>query len=81
MAKEKELQSNLNEEQNADGVNFDSKAMISKNAKAKTVIKFKDRVKVKLLKDTLYQKAGKEYSPHRIKAEALVEQGLAEYVK
>jgi len=77
----KEEVKKVSEGQNPDGVNFDAKEMISKNAEAKTVIRYKDRVKVRLLKDTTYQKAGKEYSPHKIKAEALVNQKLAEYVK
>lgn len=69
------------EDQNAEGTAFDAKAMISENAENKTVIKYADRVKVRLLKDTVYQKAGKVYAPHRIKAEALIKQGLAEKVK
>lgn len=67
--------------QNANGVSFDSKEMIAENAEAKTVIRYADRVTVKLLKDTKYQKKDKVYSPHKIKAEALVKQGIAEYVK
>lgn len=81
MADKKENTKKLAEDQNEEGTAFDSKTMISENSDKKTVIKYADRVKVKLLKDTVYQKAGKEYSPHRIKAEALVKQGLAEYVK
>jgi len=77
----KETTKKVEEGQNPDGVNFDAKAMLMENSEKKTVIKYKDRVTVKLLKDTIYQKAGKVYSPHRIKAEALVKQGLAEYVK
>lgn len=71
----------LAEDQNPDGVNFDSKAMLAENGKNETVIKFADRVEVRLLKDTIYQKAGKVYSPHRVKAEAMVRQGIAELVK
>jgi hypothetical protein len=71
----------LAEDQNPDGVNFDSKAMLGENGKNGTVIKFADRVEVRLLKDTIYQKAGKVYSPHRVKAEAMVRQGIAELVK
>jgi len=71
----------LAEDQNPDGVNFDSKAMLAENGKNGTVIKFADRVEVRLLKDTIYQKAGKVYSPHRVKAEAMVRQGIAELVK
>lgn len=69
------------EDQNPDGVNFDAKKMIEINTEKGTKVRFTDRVKVRLLKDTVYQKAGKEYSPHKVKAEALVEQGIAEYVK
>ncbi len=69
------------DDQNPDGVNFDAKAMLSDNAKKGTIIKFTDRREVRLLKDTLYQKSGKVYSPHAVKAEALVKQGIAEYTK
>ena len=78
---DKEKAKKLAEDQNAEGTAFDAKAMISENAENKTVIKYAERVKVKLLKDTVYQKAGKVYSPHKIKAEALIKQGLAERVK
>jgi len=69
------------EDQNPDGANFDAKKMIEENTEKKTIVKFTDRVKVRLLKDTIYQKKGKEYSPHKVKAEALVAQEIAEYVK
>jgi len=78
---DKEKAKKLAEDQNAQGTTFDAKAMISENAEKKTVIKYTERVKVKLLKDTVYQKEGKVYSPHKIKAEALIKQGLAERVK
>lgn len=71
----------FSEDQNPNGTNFDSKKMIEENTEKKTKVKFADRVKVRLLKDTIYQKKGKEYSPHRVKAEALVDQKIAEYVK
>lgn len=77
----KETAKKVAEDQNAEGTAFDAKAMISENAENKTVIKYADRMQVRLLKDTIYQKAGKVYSPHRIKAEALIKQGLAEKVK
>lgn len=79
MAKENKPQ--LAEDQNAEGTNFDAKAMLKENGEKKTVIKFKDRLKVELIKDTVYQKKGKIYSPHKVKAEALVAQGLAKFVK
>lgn len=80
MAKE-EKATTVAEDQNPNGTNFDAKKMIEENTEKKTKVKFTDRVKVRLLKDTVYQKAGKEYSPHKVKAEALVNQGIAEYVK
>jgi len=60
---------------------FDAKAMLKENGEAKTVIRYADRLTVKLLKDTQFQKAGKVYSPHKVKALALVKQGIAELVK
>jgi hypothetical protein len=66
---------------NEDGVNFDAKAMLIENGEKGTIVRFSDRVQVRLLKDTVYQKAGKVYSPHKVKAEALVKQEIAEYVK
>ena len=68
-------------EKNPDGENFDAKAMLLEHGKAETKIKYADRTEIKLLKDTTYQKAGKVYSPHKIKADALVKAGIAEYVK
>lgn len=81
MAENKEKAKKVADDQNEDATAFDAKAMIAENSEKKTVIKYADRVKVKLLKNTVYQKAGKVYSPHRIKAEALIKQGLAEKVK
>jgi len=81
MADNKEKAKKVAEDQNEDATAFDAKAMIAENSEKKTVIKYADRVKVKLLKNTVYQKAGKVYSPHRIKAEAMIKQGLAEKVK
>jgi len=79
MAKENTIKTD--EDQNPDGTNFDAKAMLVENGKNKTVIKYRDRVEVELIKDTLYQKKGKVYSPHRVKAEALVAQLIAKYTK
>ena len=81
MADKKEKAVMSAEDQNPEGTNFDAKKMIEENTENKTKVKFTDRVKVRLLKDTVYQKAGKVYSPHRVKAEALVAQEIAEYVK
>lgn len=78
---EKAKATKVAEDQNPEGTSFDAKAMLLENAEKQTVIKYSDRLTVKLLKDTVYQKAGKVYSPHKVKALALVEQGLAELVK
>ena len=77
----KEIKTANAEDQNPDGVNFDAKKMIDDNSEKGTKVKYTDRVAIKLLKDTVYQKAGKVYSPHRVKALAMVEQGIAELVK
>lgn len=79
MAKEQKVQTDT--DINKDGENFDAKAMLIENGEKGTVVRLSDRVEVRLLKDTLYQKAGKVYSPHKVKAEALVRQKIAEYVK
>jgi len=68
-------------DRNEDGINVDAKGMLLENGAKGTVIRYTDRVKIRLLKDTLYQKAGKEYSPHKVKADYLVKEGIAEYVK
>lgn len=68
-------------DKNPNGENFDAKEMLLEHGKAETKIKYADRTEIKLLKDTTYQKAGKIYSPHKIKADALVKAGIAEYVK
>ncbi len=78
---EKAKATKVAEDQNPGGASFDAKAMLLENSEKQTVIKYSDRLTVKLLKDTIYQKAGKVYSPHKVKALALVEQGLAELVK
>lgn len=84
MSKTEQKKQNLHtepHEKNEGGVNVDSKAMLLENAKKGTKVKFVETVKVRLLKDTTYQKAGKVYSPHKVKAEFLVKEGIAEYVK
>lgn len=68
-------------DQNEEGVNVDAKAMLAKNGKEQTVIRYTDRIKVRLLKDTKYMKAGKEYSPSKTKALWLIENKIAEEVK
>ncbi len=80
MAKEAKT-TDQSDDTNAEGVNVDAKAMLLENGAKGTVIRYTDRVKVRLLKDTKYQKAGKEYSPAKVKGDFLVKEGIAEYVK
>ncbi|HPH45500.1 MAG TPA: hypothetical protein PKU83_00740 [Chryseolinea sp.] len=68
-----------------------TKDMIARNAKKLTKFKYKDRVKVRAVKDTfIVQKngdktpvlvSGKTYKPHRLMAEQMVKDKVAEYVK
>lgn len=68
-----------------------TKDMIARNAKKMTKFKYKDRVEVRAVKDTfIVQKngdktpvlvSGKTYKPHRLMAEQMVKDKVAEYVK
>jgi hypothetical protein len=68
-----------------------TKEMIARNAKKLTKFKYKDRVEVRAVKDTfIVQKngdktpvlvSGKTYKPHRLMAEQMVKDKVAEYVK
>jgi len=68
-----------------------TKDMIARNAKKLTKFKYKDRVEVRAVKDTfIVQKngdktpvlvSGKTYKPHRLMAEQMVKDKVAEYVK
>lgn len=60
---------------------FDAKAMIEKHAKAGTKIKYAERKKVEIVKETKHYKVGMILEPHVIKADALIEQGIAKEVK
>lgn len=68
-------------DRNEEGVNVDAKAMLIENGEKGTVIRYTDRVKVRLLKDTKYMKEGKVYSPHKVKADWLIKNKIAEAVK
>lgn len=57
---------------------FDSKAMLAENGKKKTVIRYADRVTLKILADTRHYKEGQIITPHKVMGEALVKQGIAE---
>ena len=56
---------------------FDVKKMLSLNAEKGTKIKYTDRTAVEITADTKFYKKGQIVSPHKVKAEALIAQGLA----
>lgn len=60
---------------------FDSKAMLLENGKKGTVIRYNDRVRLKIIKETRHYKEGKIITPHKVMGEALVKQGIAEVAK
>ena len=60
---------------------FDAKKMIAKHAEAGTKIKYADRKKVEVVKETKHYKVGMILEPHVIMADALIEQGIAKEVK
>lgn len=60
---------------------FDAKAMLKEAADKKIKMKYRDRMTVEMLQDTQYLKAGQIISPAKVKAEALIKQGLAKKVK
>lgn len=68
-------------DQNPEGENFDATKMLTENGAKGTVIRYTDRMKIELIKDTMYQKKGKVYSPAKVKALAMIQQGLAKEVK
>jgi hypothetical protein len=62
-------------------VTMDAEAMIAENTKNGTKIKYNDRVKLKVVKDTNFYKAGQVINPHRVIAEQLVKDKIAEIIK
>ena len=60
---------------------FDSQAMLAENGKKRTVIRYNDRVKLKIVKDTRHYSEGQIITPHKVMGEALVKQGIAEAYK
>ena len=60
---------------------FDAKTMLKEAAANKTKMKYKDRMTVERTTDTMYFKAGQVHSPSKVKALALIKQGLAVKVK
>lgn len=57
---------------------FNAKAMLLENGKKKTIIRYADRVKLKVTQATRHYKEGQIITPHKVMAEALVKQGIAE---
>jgi len=60
---------------------FNAKAMLLENAEKGTKIFYSDRLKVEIVKETKYYKIGMVVSPHKVKAEALIKQGIAKEYK
>jgi len=60
---------------------FNAKAMLLENAEKGTKIKYSDRKTVQIVKETKHYKVGMIVSPHLVKAEALIKQGIAKAVK
>lgn len=58
-----------------------SKAMLAKANQEKRTIKFSDRVKLEIIKDTKYYRVGQEINPHRLVAEQLIESKIAKELK
>lgn len=60
---------------------FSSKAMLLENAEKGTKIFYSDRLTVEIVKETRHYKVGMITSPHRVKGEALIKQGIAKEYK
>lgn len=60
---------------------FDAKKMLLDNGAKGTIIRYTDRMKVEVVKATKYYKVGDVLNPHKVKAEALIDQGIAKEYK
>lgn len=60
---------------------FNAKKMLEENGKNGTKIRYNDRMKVEIITPTKHLKVGTVFSPHLVKAKALIEQGFAKEVK
>ena len=60
---------------------FSSRKMLLENAEKGTKIFYSDRLKVEIVKETKHYKVGMVLSPHKIKGEALIKQGIAKEYK
>lgn len=57
-----------------------SKKMLEKANKEKKVIRYQDRVKLEVLKDTRYYVKGQKINPHPLVAEQLIENKIAKRI-
>ena len=60
---------------------MNAKAMLKENARKKTVIKYGERVKLKVVAKTKFYNVGQIITPHKVMGEQLVKDGIAEVVK
>jgi hypothetical protein len=60
---------------------YDPKAMLAKANEEKKVIRYADRVALKVVKATKHYKLGQLISPHPLVAEQLIKNKVAEKVK
>lgn len=51
--------------------------MLKKNADVGTKIRYTDRLKVEILHDTRFYRKGQVVNPHKVKGQALIDQGIA----
>lgn len=77
MAK-KVLDPSLGAEQNENPeAQFDAKKMLEENGKKETKVKYNERMAVEIVKEGRFYKKGQVVNPHKVKALALIEQGIA----
>ena len=60
---------------------FDSKKMLLEAGEKETKFKYTDRKSVEIVKATKHYKVGDITSPHAVKADALIAQGIAKEYK
>lgn len=60
---------------------FDSKKMLLDNGAKETKIRYNDRMMVEIIAETKHYKVGDITNPHKVKAEALIEQKIAKEYK
>lgn len=66
---------------NEESASFDAKAMVEEHVAKETKGQYFDRKKVVILKATKHYKEGQVINPHKLKAEALIEQKIAKEYK